>query len=201
VYTYEVSNILDKSLRGWLPVMDDSDNRFELFYSTRVKPLNSSGGLLILEGYRKSRAVSIDEQQIKAKLFSVYINKTKVKDEKCVVAVDLKTSKLLFRVNGSLKVINIRVNNLAPGNYTIQFPYSRHSDNVNPSYLSERHGGSRFAETWFPLVKDKFEFKYLHFGQYSKGCVTVIDPGWSDLYQYIITSREEDCVHGALVVT
>src|SRR5581483_2221683 len=88
--------------------------------------------------------------------------------------------------------------------YLILNPDRRHSENVVESYVSEVNGGSRFAETWFPLVKGEFEFKYLHYGSFSKGCVTVLSgSGWKDVYLYVISSRMkglEGNAHGRLLV-
>lgn len=196
-----VKNVTDKVLCGWLPVEDNKGNTFEIFYSTEVKPIKNSLKFEIIEGFHKGKIVHINFKAIRLKLFTSYFGKIPTR-EKCFIGLELKSKTLSFSDEKGRHEVIVQANNLEPGTYLIAFPDRRHSDKISKEYLSEPDGGSRFAETWFPIVKDKFEFKYLHYGRFSNGCATVISSGneWAVLYNHIVTSRFTDCVHGHLVV-
>lgn len=202
---FRVDNVLDKSLRGWLPVTSNNGKKYEIFYSTAVqceipKKLKE---FKIIEGFHKLDNVSIDFQKINPRLFVNYVSKGKIGEQSlCLIFVDLEANKLIYNSLGMLHELNIQANNLKPGKYLILFPDRRHTDKISIDYLNESNLGSRFAETWFPLVKGRFEFQYLHYGSYSNGCVTVISDGkeWTNLYSYIIKSRYINGAHGVLFI-
>lgn len=202
--TYRVNNVLDKSLRGWLPVIDSHRRRFEIFFTTLVRPNDQFCEFEILEGFHKSKGVAIDYQSINPRIFINYFDKqVRIKNEPCFLFIELENSKLLYKSRGKIDELHVQVKNLDPGKYLVLFPDRRHTDKISQEYIKESAGGSRFAETWFPLLKEKFEFQYLHFGSYSNGCATVLShqgQQWNHLYNYIVKSRYLDCAHGTLVV-
>lgn len=202
--TYRVNNVLDKSLRGWLPVTDTYRRKLEIFYTTLVQPNDQFTEFEILEGFHKSKRVVIDYQSINPRIFSAYLDKrVRITNEECFLFIELENNKLLYKAGGRINELYVQAKNLDPGKYLILFPDRRHTDKISQEYIRENSDGSRFAETWFPLLKEKFEFQYLHFGTYSNGCATVLShqgQQWNHLYNYIVKSRYLDCAHGTLVV-
>lgn len=196
-----IVNVLDKSLRGWLPVTDINNNKLEIFYTTKIKPIGKNQ-FEILEGYYKSRIINVDYSRIYPRLFTSYTDKLSLKQEQCFIFVEQKNNRLIYKNNEIFNEIPVVANNIQHGIYSILFPYRRHTDKVSLDYLNEHKSGSRFAETWFPIMKSKFEFQYIHFGKYSNGCVTFIGSGeeWSKLYKYIISSRKNTNIHGILSI-
>lgn len=202
--TYRVNNVLDKDLRGWLPVTDTYKRKLEIFCTTLVQPNDQFTHFEILEGFHKSKHVAVDYQSISPRIFTDYLDKrVRIKNEPCFLIIELENSILLYKSRGKINELHVQVKNLNPGKYLVLFPDRRHTDKISQEYIKEGAGGSRFAETWFPLFKEKFEFRYLHFGTYSNGCATVLShqgQQWNHLYSYIVKSRYLDCVHGTLVV-
>lgn len=196
-----ITNVLDKSLRGWLPVTDTNNNKLEIFYTTKVKPIGQDQ-FKILEGYYDSRIIKVDYGRIDPRLFTSYTDSIALKQDQCFIFVEVKNNKLIYKDNEIFYELPVVANNIQHGTYSILFPYRRHTDKVSLDYLNEHKSGSRFAETWFPFRTSKFEFQYIHFGKFSNGCVTFIGSGeeWSKLYKYIISSRKKSLIHGILSV-
>lgn len=198
---FRITNILDKDFRGWLPVIDTEGNKFELFYSTLVTPEDNDSNFTVLEGFHMSKEVKIDYKALPHRLFSEYFGSIKIPRKHHSVILDLKSSQIIFEKSGKIVQYSAQANDLELGSYLILNPDRRHTDRITEVYMSEKTGGSRFAETWFPLFKEKFEFKYLHFGAYSNGCATILSgEGWTDLYFNVITSRLNETAHGILIV-
>lgn len=196
-----IVNITDKALKGWLPVIDEDKNEFELFYGTAISPIKNTDRYLVKEGFHKNKSVRINYSAIRPRLFTRYIGKKQF-TEKAIVIIELERSKIAYWDARAYHEFYIQAKNLEPGDYYIIFPDRKHSDRISKEYLDEASGGTRFAETWFPLVREKFEFQYLHYGRFSNGCATVIGNGkeWTGLYEYVITSRLADTTHGHLIV-
>ena len=55
-----IDNVLDKSLKGWLPVKDITGKDYKLFYSTSVEKTKSKKYLIVTEGEAKNKTVSIE---------------------------------------------------------------------------------------------------------------------------------------------
>ncbi|MCL4199712.1 hypothetical protein KJZ67_00025 [Patescibacteria group bacterium] len=197
-----VINVLDKALRGWLPVVDDEGENFEICYGTAVNHTENINKYTITEGFHKNKTVRIDYNKIIPQFFNEYVGNIDINANKCFVVVDLSSNKLIYSDAYGLHELNVQANNLSVGDYSIICPDRRHDNKISKEYLSEYGIGTRFAETWFPIIKEKFEFRYLHFGSYSNGCVTVIGNGqqWTALYKYVITSRLGEMTHGHLIV-
>lgn len=198
-----VKNVLDRDFRGWVPVIDSKGKEFEIFYSTQIETKQNSKYFTILEGFNKNKVVTINHKSLPHRLYSEYLGSMKI-SESCFLVLDLARSEILFKKDEKMMQVMIQANNLTPGEYLILNPDRRHTDKIVKDYISETNGGSRFAETWFPLFKNEFEFKYLHYGSFSNGCATVLSGSdWTDIYLYVISSRMkglEDNVHGRLLV-
>jgi len=195
-----IVNNLDRKLRGWLPVKSITGKSYEIFYSTEIQ-LKNSGKFLLREGFHEGDIVSIKESSLPYRLFQTYNGPLKVSRKPFRAIVELSTSRILYEKDGKIVEYYVQAENLQPGQYAILSPDRRRIDKATKKYISEGNGGSRFAETWFPLVKHEFEFQYLHYGTYSNGCITVTSgSGWTELYLLIMKSRPRKMYHGTITV-
>jgi len=200
---YRISNVLDKNLKGWLPVKDFESNRFELPYTTEVIVGNRLNSLEVTEGPYRSKSVYIDSENISPRFFSEYLDQPVVHSD-CLITVILDRQILTYRDRQrGLVELAIKAEDIKTGYYSILVPDRRHKEKTLPRYLMEAVGGSRFAETWFPIMKKNFEFRYLHFGSFSRGCITVLlnqTNDWNSLYFYLISSRNNNQELGKLKI-
>ena len=199
-----IDNVLDKSLKGWLPVKDITGKDYKLFYSTSVEKTKSKKYLIVTEGEAKNKTVSIEYHKIHPNLFSNYYSNDISIESNCRIVVAIKERKLYYRPKkDEFCEIYIGVQDLDYGVYKILLPTKKTDKVVSTNYINEHNGGSRFAETWFPFMKDRFEERYIHFGTYSRGCVTVVHgqtDAWNNLYLYLIKSRKVNNIIGDLIV-
>jgi hypothetical protein len=88
----------------------------------------------------------------------------------------------------------IQQTRILKGKYFIGYPILQKNIRIPPYYTRESLGGSKFTQTWFPIVsKEDKIVSYLHFGKISQGCLTVKyqdkNDIWTDIYRKIISSR------------
>lgn len=190
---------LDPLHRGWVRVTVENEGEVELSFSTQVELLESKQNyqkILILEGYYKNCIAQLP-----------YLVRKGDSSYSCLTQPLRLNNKLKLRVKGNYLTTNRKSSkiivdcaSLRKGVYRIGFPI-KITKKINPVYLSEEKGGSRFAETWFPLITDNeiFVEKFIHFGSVSEGCVTIkYTPqlhtvnSWNQIYMKLITSRKAD---------
>lgn len=200
-----VSNVLDTRLKGWLPVIDRDKNKFQILYSTKIEFIKKTNIFLIKEGQFKDAMAEIDFKNISPRLFKNYFTDTfKIKDN-CELFLSLKDQILFYKLNEkSFVEIYVHALELEPGIYKILLPKTKFKGQKTTRYIEEDMGGSRFAETWFPIIKDKFEERYLHFGTYSLGCITIVagqTSKWNELFIFLLQSRMKGDYLGKIYIT
>lgn len=192
---YFISRILDRFHRGWLTSFALSGQRIELPYSTKV---------ILLKNLKDGQLVKIVENNVRGEIVKIpfvssdfgqrqsYLSKNKIAYSKLILKLRKRDS--LFFV-GNKKYRCVVDENITNGNYFIKFPLSKLS--INPRLVDETIGGSRFANTWFPIEKsdDRNMSRFLHYGSFSKGCITVKlnetpnNSTWSEIYLKIMLAR------------
>lgn len=113
------------------------------------------------------------------------------------VVFNRRSEKLHF--NGkALIAVTDPANKTPVGSWKLDIPYEIHS----LGFGYEAH--SIFAATWFRIAsesEDGVTDRYLHSGNISAGCTTVKDLAeWTQLYHYLIRSRDGDLHVGTLKV-
>ena len=197
-----VSNILNKNLMGWLPVIDENNKSLEIPYFTLLQQIDNSSRYLIKEGFGKDKFIKIDYDKIHPRLFGKYETEETNINEKCLILVSLKEKLLFYELNGVIEQNYVDVNDIKTGVYGIYLPNKRFGGNITNNYISEENGGTRFAQTWFPIKDKVFEERYIHYGSYSRGCVTVSSDtsAWNKLYIHLMKSRMKKDLIGILKV-
>lgn len=95
---------------------------------------------------------------------------------------------------------------LEDGMYFVRFPLKNDALRRKKQYFDEERGGSRFADTWFPLIRKGFSFekRFLHYGTMSAGCATIKyqenADNWTRLYADLMQSRVSECCLAVLEV-
>jgi hypothetical protein len=165
-----LDKVRDGYNKGWLKIKLSHKEVF-LPYGLLVEKIHSSNQtetIKILEGAYEGAVAPIPFVRNRESYFSLF---KKPKTESIVLETKsnhLLINKRVFPVvlDGSIKT----------GGYFLYLPDYPHNHVATNKYQNEAKGGSRFASTWFRLVKDMdslFESSfYLHFGTYSEGCVT-----------------------------
>lgn len=202
-----LAEVLDPRNGGWLKVSVQSEGEVLIPYSTRVKVLKKDRNfeiVQILEGYYKGRMAYFPYSSKDGKSVSSRLGEDILLNRKLDLEISNKT---LFLEDAGLNIgVEIDEKRLENGKYLLQFPIKT-LKKLNPEYLNEKSGGSRFAETWFPIAIQNTPFIdcYLHFGSYSEGCITIKyekknGPSeiWNLLYRDIITSRKTGNTLGIL---
>ncbi|TAL72363.1 MAG: hypothetical protein EPN88_04925 [Bacteroidetes bacterium] len=203
---FYVANVIDSLNKGWLKATIEEQGEVYIPFSTKVDLLESMNDfekIYILEGYYKGSTAIIPYMLRHGKSHYSYLNSRmrlrsgptiRIKGER------LFFGQYLFKVMIDRTVLNKK-------KYSIKFPV-RTSKILPKDYLDETKGGSRFAETWFPIQADDdlYPEKYLHLGSISKGCITVeYNPRdrsnlWNVLYLKLMRSRLNDINLGYLAI-
>lgn len=203
---FYVEDVLDRKHSGWLEGLTSDEIATTLCYKTKVSLLSESKNNQIIKveegGHKdavltipfkyqdKDAAVSYLSRNRENRKFSLVLNKNKK-------TLEIKTIGL-FPVEVSPDI--------AEGIYTLQIPIRPIKKTFNPDYYDESIGGSRFVQTWFRLIPKKGVLNdiFLHYGSYSKGCITVINskefPVWNKIYLTLMQSRLDDKYLASLLV-
>jgi len=146
-----ITNLLDRSNRGWIKASEE-DKSFYIPYGTQIELLRN-GGYRINEGINQEKIVYIDFESIKPKLFTSYLS-SELKS-KPAVKMSLIQSQQKIYLPTTYKFYSVVSINLPNGTYKIMLPDHKHTDRMSADYYNEHRGGSRFCESWFPLVSEK----------------------------------------------
>lgn len=85
------------------------------------------------------------------------------------------------------------------GEYKIQIPDTPHDADMTNFYRNVEKN-LRCDQVWFPIEYGN-NSRYVHVGNLSDGCVTVMDLGkWNEIYQYLIEQRTSEKHVGKLIV-
>ena len=77
---------------------------------------------------------------------------------------------------------------LAPGRYSVLVPDAPHASNMTLDYFS-RTTSMRADQVWFP-IRHGNNGRYVHVGNVSEGCVTVLDiDRWPTVHEALISHR------------
>jgi hypothetical protein len=184
---YYLSNICRN---GWLKVnVIGLGDRF-LCYGTKISKI---------ETYDKFEYVKILDGPFRDFFSKITLNNAShfekitesYKEEPATLVYDQTRKKIGI---AGLGLFNTAISNviLPKGIYLLEIPSHPHKKTPN-SYLNEKNGGSKFAETWFRVVPldDNHSDVFFHFGKLSEGCVTVNELGsWDEIYYHIIRCRK-----------
>jgi hypothetical protein len=193
--TYFLTEVLDSINKGWLDIVAENEGPVSIPYSTRVKLLNSgekNQKVVILEGYFKGKIGHIPYKSKNRTSFYSFLTPTL----RLSYGRKLRLSKDVLCISSKKFQVVMSLGSLKPGIYNIKFPVKT-SKKLNGDYLDDNRGGSRFAESWFPVVDKNGcpSEKYIHFGSISEGCITVkyklhdaLCP-WYFIYLTLIKSR------------
>lgn len=196
-----VDKVLDKNLKGWLPVRKKNCDMFHIPHSTKLECIEDEK-YQILEGIHKFEIVEIDYKSINPRFQLDYLSKIMQYRKKVKLTLMLDAQELVFKSDIRIN-IKVFAANIEKGEYKILLPDRPHIEKAKKEYFDESIYGSRFASTWFPIMKNYHRGQYLHLGLFSEGCVTVLvnqNNNWGNLYKYLLTSREADGVLGYLSV-
>lgn len=166
-----LDKVRDGYSKGWLKVRLSQNKEVFLPYGLLVEKIdfsNQTETVRILEGAYKDAVVPIPFVRDRESYFSLF---EKSKNESIVL--ETKSNHLLL----SKKVFPVVFDDsIKAGNYSLYLPDYPHNHVATYKYQNEVKGGSRFASTWFRIVKDGDSLfqssSYLHFGTYSEGCIT-----------------------------
>jgi hypothetical protein len=200
-----IGNVLDPINKGWVRLNVGGQGEVCLPYTTKVELIEMTDSyekVKILDGYYKNSVAELP--------FMVKDNKSHYSFliDKCsfsqlgvikIIGNVLKLNNLKSEVIAEKSVLNKK-------NYFIKFPIKTNKK-LPSTYFDEHKGGSRFAETWFPLLAkgEIYPEKYLHFGSISQGCITVkFSPYqnslWNILYTKLLRSRIDSNNLGRLII-
>lgn len=192
--TSYLTRVVDRLHSGWLKVELGSGDEISIPYSTKVNVLKTTNKfefVEILEGKMAKHELAVPFlRKLRCDTYS-YFTDERVMFSKLNMRVDRKASVLLL----DNKRYRIKLSDdCKNGTYYVGFPIKKKI--INKDYSDELHGGSRFFDTWFPLIrKDEFNIsRFLHYGSYSEGCITVSHHGsggksWSEIFFKIMHSR------------
>jgi hypothetical protein len=170
---------------GWLRVkLDNSALEISLPEYLQVEFMQNKLGrdyFKVLEGVERGKKCSVKEGNLRQGVFGY--------EEAAKLEFSLSKEQLTYR-GRTIKAVTDLDNSIPMGEYPIQIPDFPHPGGVG--YLNK----TEYARSWFYLgygkaVSGKGD-RYLHTGLVSAGCVTVDPSGWTQLYKYLIISRNGD---------
>jgi hypothetical protein len=192
--------------RGWLEAYTLDDIKILISYMTKVELLASNDKnqiIRILESDNIGRIAKIPYYLRSRKEHYSYL---------CFAKAPSITEKIyLHKTNSEITYLGERCpvvlgGNLKQRTYLLGFPVKRNIARAMNEYLDERSGGSRFAESWFPIKRQECGTNiFLHYGRISEGCITVKyekeNDNWTRLFLNLMLSRIDDrCVSEIEVV-
>jgi len=188
-----LTNVIDRYHRGWLKPFSDN-NLFFLPYLTRAERIEFNINyekIKIIEGNFKDYIIKVPYLIKNKRYFYSYFTDEKIEFKKNIIFLNKKNKTMIL----GKKIYKVEINyDFKKGDYLIDFPIRKNF--LNKKYLDENKNGSRFADSWFPLIrKDEFNtFRFLHYGIFSKGCVSFrfdANKGkdWSYIFIKLMNSR------------
>jgi len=194
--TNYLTNVIDRYHRGWLTFVVNGD-QISIPYLTRVKMVESTDNfelVEILEGKFANQKVEVPFLQKTGNDAYSYFTDTKIDFKRLDITINRRKGILTLGKNQYVVELSEKCKN---GTYLIGFPIKKRI--INKNYSDEDRGGTRFYDSWFPLIKkDEFNMsRFLHYGTFSEGCLTVSHLGnkgkdWSDIFSILMHSRIND---------
>lgn len=204
---YFIGRNLDPLHKGWVKAIIENEGRIDLPFSTRVKLIESQKNyekILILEGYYKNSIALLPYlSENEDSSYSYLVSTLKLNKN-----IEAKLIGNKLTIGSKSWEVSVDYTSLKKGSYSIGFPV-KITKKINPDYLLEKKGGSRFAETWFPInaQNEMFVERFIHFGYISEGCVTVkynslhlSSNSWNSVFLRLLTGRKTDQSLGTLKV-
>lgn len=200
-----LTEVVDRYRSGWLKINQNNGDKVLLPYSTKVlilKPIKDGELIKVLEGESKNLIVAVPYLIQSSQGHFSFFSKKGIKFSKTKIYVNKKTGRLIL----DKKHYPVSLDkSCTKGKYFVRFPVERRTPAKD--YQNEEEGGSRFANSWFPLIKkNEFNFsRFLHYGSYSKGCVTVKhnpdkESCWPEIFFGLMRSRINSTYLATLVV-
>lgn len=204
---FYVDDVLDRQHVGWLEGLTEDEILVPLCYKTEV--------ILIGEN-KKGQIIKVNEGGHKGATLTIPY---KYRDSDALVSFLSKSSsrnKTSLNLNTKTKILNFKKvwffpveisPNVKHGEYKLQIPIRPIKKIFNPDYFDEKIGGSRFVETWFRLIPTEgiLEDTFLHYGSFSKGCITVLNNKelsvWNKIYLTLTQSRLNDMYVSTLYIS
>lgn len=190
---YAISDLLDKTRRGWVNIDIDGVRR-SVCYNTTITLLGQEDYfelVKILDGPFIGKIAKVPYKGKSRDYRISYLEEDKKSRGDLTVKYDLKKKELSFL---DFKIKTVHDGMLPCGRYRLLIP--RYPHNKSRKYVNELAGGTRFAETWFQieLSNNIFGRLFVHFGSMTEGCVTVVDSGklWTKMYLYLMSNRMDD---------
>ena len=210
---YVGKGVLNGSMCGWLPVKTLTNGQIYIPYALKVNVLKNSSNfqtIEICEGVYKGHIGNCEYEFLGNRNISFF-------QPECIQSkqIDLKleTAKNELFIETIGKTNNISISeNIRKGRFKMVIPHVKDIKKLPIEYFDEKHGGSRFSQTWFQFVPENAPSisatsTFIHFGKYSEGCITFIfekdkknGMAWNRLYQKLITARLNDLYLGTLIV-
>lgn len=156
---------------------------------TRIKKRNNS--YIILDGIYNGELYTPTHT-----IENLYIRRVEHKYHKLTLTLNITNNILTIPHIGDIKIVLYK-KFITHKKYRIMIPFYKHTK-IPKIYLDESKNGSRFAETWFQLnsVKCEVTDSFIHFGTYSKGCITIpkskgkyAETNWNKIYSVLMNSR------------
>ncbi|KKP66101.1 MAG: hypothetical protein UR68_C0032G0013 [Candidatus Roizmanbacteria bacterium GW2011_GWA2_35_19] len=202
-----INDVLDREHSGWLNGLTEDEIKTPLCYKTKVSlnNKNPNGEIIrVEEGIHKEKILTLPYKYKDKKTNISYLS-TELPASKISLKL-FRNKKILFVEN--VGKFNVEVDKkIVKGKYNLLIPERPILKILNPEYFSEKIGGSRFVETWFRMIseKGKQEDIFLHYGSYSKGCVTVLNNRsfsvWNKIYLTLMSCRLNNKYLAALLIT
>lgn len=197
---------------GWLQALADGSNeRISLFKYAKVSDVQSRAGrtyFRVMEGAAKGRVLSLTDANAREHLGTTgpknspaHINVTygkyeeswysKARNERLpqqMAVLDIAGVKATVTMN---TVWGTGFFPLPPGTYTVLLPYAPHDRNMTRFYRRVEPQLT-FDQVWFPILYGN-NSRYVHIGNVSDGCVTVMDfVRWSAIHEALLSHRTVD---------
>jgi len=197
---------------GWLQALDAGSNqRLSLFKYAKVADVQSRAGrtyFKVMEGAAKGRVLSLTDANAKEHLGSIapkstpaHITVTYGKYEENWYSQ--ARNERLSQQTAVLDVAGIKstvtMNTvwgtgffpLPPGSYTVLLPDVPHDGNMTRFYRRVEPQ-LVFDQVWFPILFGN-NSRYVHIGNVSDGCVTVMDfARWPAIHETLLSHRTAD---------
>jgi hypothetical protein len=197
---------------GWVQVLEGSSTLLPLCKYTKVMLLANKDGrtsFKVLDGTHAGKTASMKIENAKKYLgvnapkeSIIEINITYENYEEGWISVARRNQKLDQQwgelIAGGLKA-RVTMNTvwgtgfypLPAGEYAILIPDVPHQGNMTTFYRSTEPS-LKYDQVWFP-IKFGDNSRYVHVGNVSDGCATVVDLAqWADLHEKLISHRSKD---------